>query len=165
MEIFKNIDENYKVGNMGSVLGFNGKPLSAKTKSNGYKEVNLYLDKKGSSKYVHRLVADAFLGGIPTGLCVNHINGIKDDNRLENLEIVTYKENSLHSYRVLGRKPPSFKGEKHPRTKLTRTDVLEIRRLYDNEILNPREIYEEYKNKISLSTTRKICYRSTWKHI
>lgn len=53
---------------------------------------------------VHRLVVTAFLGEIPQGMVVNHINGKKDDNRIENLEIVTNKENVSHAINVLGQK-------------------------------------------------------------
>ena len=47
---------------------------------------------------VHRAIAHAFLGEIPEGYQVNHINGDKSDNRLTNLEIVTPRENVVHSY-------------------------------------------------------------------
>jgi hypothetical protein len=49
---------------------------------------------------VHRLVWEYFNGPIPKGLTVNHINGIKTDNRLENLEVVTQAENNLHYQRL-----------------------------------------------------------------
>lgn len=66
----------------------------------GYKQIKLY--KKGKPKHhlVHRLVAEAFLKNPDSKTCVNHIDGRKDNNILENLEWVTTKENSQH-YRKL----------------------------------------------------------------
>ena len=61
--------------------------------------------------FVHRLVATAFISDIPEGMVINHKNGIKTDNRVENLEIVTQKENVIHSIEVLGNKPLGFKGK------------------------------------------------------
>ena len=63
----------------------------------GYKAVNLYKNNKGKLVYVHRLVAQAFIGEIPKGMVINHIDFDRSNNRLDNLEIVTYSENNMHS--------------------------------------------------------------------
>jgi len=60
---------------------------------------------KGKKRLVHRLVASAFIVKTDDTLCINHKNGIKNDNRVENLEWVTYSENEKHSYKILGKKP------------------------------------------------------------
>lgn len=62
------------------------------THSKGYKRISL-VNQAGQSKmkYVHRLVMEAFTG--PSRLYVDHINGLKDDNKLENLRYVTNSEN------------------------------------------------------------------------
>lgn len=82
-------------------------------KQTGYWQVAIHKKKMN----VHRLVALAFLGDPPTQEHqVNHINGIRTDSRLANLEWVTASENIRHAYRSNGRVNP-FKGrmsDQHP---------------------------------------------------
>lgn len=88
------------------------------------KEGNLYLysqveDKCGylriggnrsKETMVHRLVVKAFISDIPKGFEVNHKDGNKKNNKVENLEIVTHKENMVHSRYVLGNDTSGMKG-------------------------------------------------------
>ena len=67
----------------------------------GYHRVNLFYLGKSHNKYIHRIVAEAFLGP-SNGKEINHKNGNKTDNRVENLEWVTRSENVNHSYYELG---------------------------------------------------------------
>ena len=68
----------------------------------GYPQVDLYYAAKKRTRInVHRLVSDAFIGDRPDGHQVNHIDGDKTNNRLENLEFVSNKENSWHAARVI----------------------------------------------------------------
>lgn len=160
----------YQVSNLGRVksLNFNHtgnerimKPTLKKT---GYYSVKLW--KNGKSKHinVHRLVAEAFLGSIPKGLVVNHLNEIKTDNRLENLEICTIKENlnygtcqTRKSKLLKGRKfseetirkmSQSKKGENNPMFGKTFSE--ETRRKL-SESSKGRKHSEEAKSKISKS--------------
>lgn len=79
---------------------FDNKYLILKQKINrlGYCEVTLYKDGKQKTFLVHRLLAKAFIPNPKNLPAVNHINGIKSDNRLENLEWVTSSENTRHAY-------------------------------------------------------------------
>lgn len=101
-EVFKDIPDFeglYQVSNLGRVksLKFNKERiLKAGIESKGYCIVNLCKNKKQYSKHVHKLVAITFLDHVPCGhkLVVDHINNIKSDNRLENLQLTTQRENA-----------------------------------------------------------------------
>jgi HNH endonuclease len=100
-----------------------GLPVIMRTSlGNGY----LKLELLGKHLTVHRLVAEAFLGRCPSGAQVNHINGVKTDNRVSNLEYVTRSENMKHAFR-LGLQ--SNQGERHSQSRLTDEKVREIRQL------------------------------------
>lgn len=64
----------------------------------GYKAVNLYKNGKPYNAKIHRLIAIHFIPKVKGKICINHKNGIKTDNRIENLEWCTYSENAIHAY-------------------------------------------------------------------
>ena len=105
MESWKTINgfDNYAVSTLGRVQNIKtGKILTPYTTKNGYKVVNPSRGGVSYNCYVHRLVAEAFIPTDDTSLQVNHINGIKSDNRLDNLEWCTSSENHLHRSKILG---------------------------------------------------------------
>lgn len=96
METFKKIEEfsNYSISNLGNVRNDKtGRILKTYTKPSGYMQVQL--GRKTIPQYIHRLVAKAFIPNDDNKPQVNHKNGIKCDNKVENLEWVTASENDL----------------------------------------------------------------------
>jgi hypothetical protein len=90
---------NYQISNKGRLIHkYNKLIRKLKTSADGYKECSFHIDGKVPSYRIHRLVLMSFnpIEGMDD-LYVNHINHVRDDNRLENLEWVTPKENTHHS--------------------------------------------------------------------
>lgn len=78
-----------------------GRILFQSRDERGYPQMQLWLDFKAHTVKVHRLVAHAFLGERPDGMTVNHIDGNKENNTVQNLEYVTGLENTRHAHRVI----------------------------------------------------------------
>lgn len=88
----------YEVSNCGAVRSLNYRRSGKKYcmnlhKTKGYLRAKLTKNGKKSMPYVHRLVWEAFNSPIPDGYEIDHINTIRDDNRLSNLRVATSKEN------------------------------------------------------------------------
>jgi hypothetical protein len=92
---------NYEITSNGDVINIKtGRVLSqflCGLKRAQYYCVKLYSKDSSKTFKVHRLIAEAFISEIPDGMCVNHIDGNKLNNSLNNLEIVTYSQNTQHA--------------------------------------------------------------------
>lgn len=110
----------------GIVYGKHGRPMQNRDR-HGYIVIcsgRVRKAKLGLPTYAHQLVWVTVHGPIPAGMTINHLNGIKDDNRLCNLELVSQSDNVHHAYRTgLINKI----GEAHHLAKLTEDDVRFIR--------------------------------------
>ena len=100
MEIWKDIkgyEGLYQVSSKGRIKNRHGK-LRKLNNLNGYQTIYLYKNNKGKNKYVHRLVAQAFIDNYSENLDVNHKDFNRSNNNVENLECVTRGENFRYSY-------------------------------------------------------------------
>ena len=133
--------------------------LKAHIKRDGYLAVGLYNNCKLQKFNIHRLVMLSFVGA--SKLQVNHIDGVKSNNTLINLEYCTASENTRHAYRTgLTNK----KGENNGRSKLTKKDVIEIKKA----LLKPyRGINKDLARKYNVqpSVICKIKKGRIWKHV
>jgi hypothetical protein len=131
----------YKIGDKGTVLsldrvivdknGFNktihGRTLSHRKHPCGYRYVSLCKDGKTNNFLIHRLIAINFLPNEDNKKCINHINGNKIDNRLENIEWCSHSENNFHASR-LGL--CNRKGSNNGKAKLTNEQAIFIKSNY-----------------------------------
>jgi hypothetical protein len=131
METWKNVvgfENHYEVSNLGNIRRKKSKRLRRVDYATIYPTVLLSVKGKHKTLRVHRIVAKAFLPEKEGRNHINHINGDKQDNRVDNLEWVTQAENNLHSYRVLGKKSP-MQGKIPPNKKVIESDIPEMDRL------------------------------------
>lgn len=83
---------------MGNIYNKKGRKLSPYVDCVGYYQIVLTKDKKTYHVRLHRHIYEAFYGKIPKGMVINHKNGNKLDNSIQNLEVVTNSENTKHGY-------------------------------------------------------------------
>jgi hypothetical protein len=179
MEIWKDITiENvlnvYQVSNLGNVKSISRiktfeHPFTKSITSFNFKEVILkpYITKKGYLRLsltlkdktkknfsVHVLVAKTFIENLDSSkIHVNHINGIKTDNTVENLEWVTPSENSLHSFKI-GLQKPKYLSNNPISKKVYQIDLV------TNHIVKEWSCMTEIKNELgyNISNISKVCH-------
>lgn len=131
------------------------KILKNQKTTTGYWQVSLHKNvDKWKFHRIHRLVALHFIPNSENKPQVNHINGIKTDNRVENLEWVTNRENTMDAIR----RGINFTHN----NKITFKDAEKIRELRKNKKLTFKELGEIYK--INKATISHIINNRTWKY-
>jgi hypothetical protein len=175
MEIWKDIEGYeglYQVSNLGRVISLerkeksgklfrkrNQKILKLESDKRGYQRILLYKNNVTKKYLVHRLVCLSFLKNHENKKQINHINGVKYDNRLENLEWCNQSENQIHAYKKGLQKP--IIGEDCVYSKINECIAIKIKYSYKDLYL--KDIAKKYN--IALSTICDIRKGRTWKHI
>lgn len=169
-ECFKDVsgcESEYRVSLFGRVksLNYNNtnqpKILKNNLQKTGYLSVGLKINEERKTISVHRLVAMSFIPNPDDKPYVNHINGIKTDNRVENLEWSTAKENTDHG--IKSGLINEIKGERNRFSTLSNSDVLEIRKIHENCKITYRETAKKYN--VTGENISMIVKRKTWTHI
>lgn len=154
-EIWKDIKgyEGYQVSNFGNVRSVDkfdsigrfikGKNIKLMKNRHGYYRLSLCKDGKVSNYSVHRLVAQAFIPNTENKPEVNHINTIKTDNRVDNLEWCTKKENNENPLTYFNRK----RGINHPKPMLGK---------FGKENPKSKSVYQYDKDGVFIKTWESI---------
>ena len=153
-------NNGYKISNKGRFINKKGKLIKGTINQFGYVSIRMNFEDGFKVSSLHRIVAYAFLGKPPhKDDEVNHIDGNKLNNCVENLEWVTHKQNMQHRSDILG----CMVGTDNPINKLTEIQVLEIYNLCKEGKLTYKEIadiYNVYKANIS-----RISLGLSWKYL
>jgi len=170
-EKWKQIDNYpyYEVSNKGRIRSWiNSKQNKRKEpyllnpfKVNGYLKVHLYKNGDKNRLLVSRLVAKAFIGNSKDKNEINHKDGNKLNNNIDNLEWVTRSENLQHAYDTGLRKKPN--GESNGKSKLTESDVLDIRNAYKLNCFSYQDLADAYD--VGKTCIAKIIKRKNWAHL
>lgn len=107
----------------------------------GYFQVRSLIGDRRYHVGAHRLVWWYLRHPIPAGMVINHLNGVKGDNRPENLECVTPSENTSHAHRT-GLKDQ--RGQRNPAAKLSDHDVALIRLAYASGGVTQQELADRF---------------------
>lgn len=131
----------------------------------GYLMVSVY----GRKRTVHRIIAECFLPNEAGAATVNHKNGERADNRVENLEWCSYGENNQHAWDMKrDERVPALKesvtGSKNPFAKLTEEQVREIRAAYVPKTPGLRQEFAD-KYGVSVGTIKNVVSNRWWKHV
>lgn len=154
----------YQVSDMGHIKKPTATSFKAATlrKDDGYYVVTLYKNNKGSTKYIHRIVLEAFVGPCPEGMECRHLNGEQKHNMLSNLTWGTYCENAQDTVKHGNHFQPDCRGSKHGESKLTEDDIPKIMNFLSKRITQ-KEIAKQFG--VSQVLISRIKLRKSWRHV
>lgn len=129
----------------------------------GYVYANLCKNGKYKNHLVHRIVGEAFLSKHRNDFEINHLNGVKNDNRIENLEWCSRAKNCQHAYTTGLHVHNGLKGEENPRSKLSGKDVEYIRAFIEPTADDRKFLMDRFG--IAKSTLSALLNNKTWRHV
>jgi hypothetical protein len=137
------------------------KIIAPRKKRGGY--ITFHLCKNGvrTDPTVHRIMWESFVGPIPPKIEINHIDGVRDHNVMDNFELATRSENVRHGFRSNGRIHP-LRGEKNNFAILTEEDIPLIRLLVEDGW--PQRLIGVIFG-VSQTSISQIALKKTWRHI
>lgn len=159
LEDGKIVEDHYAAFPSGNIYNLHGHMMEGAIGRDGYKHA--IINRKNHD--LHRIIAETFIPNNDSLEQVNHINGIKDDNRVENLEWCTRSDNLKHAF-ANGLESP-MRGESNPIHKLTENDVHYIRQVYKK---NDREFgFSALARKFGVdkSTISDAAQRIHWRYM
>jgi hypothetical protein len=158
----------YEVSDLGNVRSVRrtkgtwpGRVLKPHLSGRGYLTVRLYRESRVIDFCIHRLVLAAFVGPFGPDQEGNHINGVKTDNRVGNLEKVSPSQNTRHALQSGLCNPQRLCGSQKSNAKLTEDVVRQIRALGDQ--FSQRELARRFG--IHRRTIQGILHRRYWQHV
>ena len=154
------LDTLYYVSETGDVLR-NGKKLKTSLTTNGYENLTIRINGKVKNHLIHRLVAILFIENPNDLPQVNHIDGNKLNNCVDNLEWITSSNNHRHRIDVLGK----GRGENNNSSKLTDIDILCIRKNYICGCVENGQRALAKRFNVKQSTINYIIHNKGWKHL
>lgn len=151
---------DYEISSLGRVRNLNTGRIKVNCiEKVWYFTVGLFKNGIGRTHRIHRLIMEAFVPNPESHKYINHKNGIKTDNRIENLEWCTQKHNISEAYKI--GLCQSVKGSRHGGSVLNEEQVLTIRELL--RYSSGRQIAKQFN--LSEGTVSMIKNRITWSHI
>lgn len=142
----------------GIIYGIRGRPVG-RCDTSGYVQFTYFVDGRSRIFSAHRTIWEQVNGPIPPGMEVNHKNGVKTDNRISNLELMTHQQNIKHAYE---NDLKTNRGVHHPRSILNDDKVRELRRLRADGV---DALVLAAQFGISRRNVYDVTNRRTWTHV
>lgn len=171
-EIWKDVvgyEGLYQASNLGSIRNCKGRIRSAFDDGHGYLSLSLYKNGHGQNLKVHRIIASAFIDNPELKATVNHIDGDKKNNNVNNLEWASYSENHKHAYRIglkvvsdKQRACASITGKRTCNTNRPRTPVVAM--LYGEIVKTYKSAHEAERDTKASATAIIKCCKEKAKH-